>query len=147
MLLGSRFFTSDNPNTALDTLFFFKALWWWFQDRFLSRCIPTNLKDSFLQPAPILSISLFWMKSLSESHLRTFCFFVVMSSTKNIVKIVMRLEFHLWELRIKLGLILTPEEHHKLYLQERNLSPNSVSLYSISPCILYLLVIKPIFTL
>jgi len=90
-----------------------------------------------------------------------------MSSTKNIVKIVMRLECHLWKLRIKLGLILTPEEHHKLYLQERNLSPNSVIVVTQKlvlqqskkvrakcteiptppPCILYLLVIKTIFTL
>ena len=73
--LWSGFPTFDNANTALEALFF-TALRWRFQVRFSSKTNSRELKDSFLQPVPILSISLFQIKSCFESPTRTYVFFL-----------------------------------------------------------------------
>ena len=65
ILPGRKFFTLDKAKTALDALFL-TTLRWWFQLRFSSKWTPINLKDSFLNPVPTLSISLISIWCLRE---------------------------------------------------------------------------------
>ena len=118
MELGSGFPTFDNANTALEALFF-TALRWWFQVRFSSKTNSRELKDSFLQPVPILSISLFQIKSCFESPTRTYVFFLKSIYFVLVTFRVGLFVYYFWKFKAKSFRLLRVSEENWMFCQLR----------------------------